>query len=290
MTIRLLVAIILALVVQPVAAAQEYYIEVGYNTNLRVAPGLHSAVHELVLAGSILVVEGEAGDWLQIDRFGDTAWMANWVAYQRVGVAKQIETRFADLKCRSGMKWTQDESYPWGGYWSSRSDRCRLVTRSPLSLFPNEVFAGNDGEIAIEGPQEIANQINQALELLQERAPKWHAFVNNAARKIIGYEEGSRYDISVNAYVKSNLKTIFVSEHAAFTWLGVDELAVIGLASVLIHESCHLHQVGYGIEAVGPGYEIMCHVLEKEAHKDIGAPLRLGHTVDAMLKYYLEEV
>ncbi len=289
MTIRLLVAIIIALVAQHVATAREYYIEIGYNTNLRVGPSLRSEVHELVIAGSILVVEEEEGDWLKIDRFGDTVWMANWVAYKRVGEAKQVATRFADLNCRKGMKWTQDESYFGDGFWSSRRDRCRLVTRSPLSLFPNEVFESTDREIEIEGPQEIANQILEALDLLQERAPKWHAFVNNATRKIIGYEEGSRYDISANAYVRSNLKTIFISEHAAFTWLGVDELAVIGLASVLIHESCHLHQVGYGIEAVGLGYEIMCHVLEKEAHKDMKAPLRLGHSVDALLKYYLEE-
>ena len=68
------------------AQPADYHIRVDSATNLRESYSLNSAVHEKVLAGTVLhvIYEGTQGNWLQIDRNGVRVWMARWLSHSRV--------------------------------------------------------------------------------------------------------------------------------------------------------------------------------------------------------------
>ena len=265
----------------------EYYIRVSYNTNLRAAPSLGSARVELVVASQVLVVEEEVGDWLKIDRFGSEMYMANWVPYQRVGGGTHVSTPFADLSCENDPQWIQSEDSLNGGYWFFRGGQrgCKVTVRSPVSVMPTEAFVDVGREVRVEGSAEIVDQVNKALDSLKEKAPEWHAFVSNAVSKIIGYEPGSKYDtVSGDAYVHPHLKTMFVSRYAAF---GSSGPPVQQLATVLVHEACHVYQVETGMKLAGDEYELMCHALEVDLIDALQASRSLKRLVEGALKGYL---
>ncbi len=267
--------------------ADEYYISVSYNTNLRAAPSIRSPRVDLVVASQVLVVVGEVGDWLKIDRLGAEMYMANWVPYRRVGGGTQVSTQFADLSCENGPQWIQRENFPKGGYWlfTQGHRSCKVTVRSPLSEMPAEAFVDFGREVSVEGSAEIVDQVNKALDWLMEKEPEWNAFVSNAVNKIIGYEPDSKYDtVSGDAYVHPHLKIMFISRYAAF---GSSGPPVQQLATVLVHEACHVYQVETGMKLAGDEYEIMCHALELDMIDALDASPSLKRLVEGALKGYL---
>ena len=267
----------------------EYYIELLYNTNLRAAPSLESERVDLVRARMVLVVVDEVGDWFKIDRFGNEMYMANWVPYKRVGGGTEVTTEYADLSCRNGPKYVQDETDSWEGHWEfgrpGRRD-CTVTTRSPLARFPEEAFVDNEREIEVTGSQEIVDQINLTLEHMAEEAPEWRAFVMNAVDKIIGFEMDSEYDVfSADAYVQPALRTMYISRNAAFRQ--TDPYAH-RLMSILAHEACHVYQVEQEMQLEGDEWEIMCHALEMDLIDAIEVPSlkRLVNTLLTGIMYF----
>jgi len=90
-----IILIVLALAVATAGAVMaqvvDYCISVGAATHLRETYALDSQIIETVPANTILKVtyEGARGNWLRIDRNGQTVWMARWVAHSRVNCAGQ---------------------------------------------------------------------------------------------------------------------------------------------------------------------------------------------------------
>ena len=130
--------IIVLLMVSWAASAQGYAIRLTYNTNLRAANSLTSAIVATAPAGSILQVLGQQGSWLQIDRNGSQVWMAGWVSYSRVqsvqpaALAPQTPIDnccFVDRQCHSDQEWTD-------GYWAFQNGQCAAPAQTQHQVQP----------------------------------------------------------------------------------------------------------------------------------------------------------
>ena len=95
MKVSPLLASLVLILLCSVVLSETYQIRVTYNTNLRASYSLDSAVLASAPAGTTVQVVGQHSRWLQINRGGRHYWMANWVAYTRVG--NQQTTRDADI-------------------------------------------------------------------------------------------------------------------------------------------------------------------------------------------------
>ena len=125
-----LFAAITVFAIYTVAAAQNYYIRITYNTNLRAWHSLEARIVETAPAGSTLQVTGEVDRWLQISRNGTALWMANWVSHTRVdantqtGSASQIDNCcFVDRQCNNDQQWEE-------GYWAYQNGQCAAPAQS----------------------------------------------------------------------------------------------------------------------------------------------------------------
>lgn len=91
--------------------AQTYAIRVEFNTNLRAAASLDSAVVQSATAGSILQVVGSFNRWLKINRDGLELWMADWVPYSKVSLdapPNEIDNYcFTIWQCDTEAEWKQ---------------------------------------------------------------------------------------------------------------------------------------------------------------------------------------
>ena len=108
-------------------SAQGYTIRVTYNTNLRSTYSLQGDIVETAQAGTTLLVIGNNGRWLQIDRNG-IVWMADWVGHTRVESSQQTQSQqqsfsqidnccYVDRQCDSDQEWTD-------GYWAFQNNQC----------------------------------------------------------------------------------------------------------------------------------------------------------------------
>jgi len=265
------------------AQAEPYYIRMNDHVKLRSAPSHESSLMAMAYPSSELLVVDEEDNWLQVDKSGKIFYMQAGASYTRLEGGPRISTPYADLICAEAPKFHADESYATGGYWSFPGT-CQITVRSPIGEFPSEAFTAFGRAPLIEGPQEIVDQVYKTLFRLLGDAPQWYAFISNAAEKIIGYEQGSRYDnVSGDAYAQPRLKTIFVSEFAVFNSGMNSELR---LAAVLVHEACHLYQVNTAMALAGDEYEIMCHALEYDLFDDLDAP-QSANVAESALKGYL---
>ncbi len=115
-----------------VASAQSYTIRVTRNTNLRASYSLESAIVGSASAGTTLKVVGRHNRWLRVNRNGNDAWMADWVAYTRVegseptpgeGAGDIDNCCFVDRQCNSDQDWTD-------GYWAFQNNQCQAPAPS----------------------------------------------------------------------------------------------------------------------------------------------------------------
>ncbi len=281
---HILLAFILFMFVFAAKALDEpYFIRMGDHAKLRAKPTRQSSLAGMAYPSLELLVVDEIENWLQVDKAGKTLYMEDGASYTRLEGGPRISTPYADLICAEAPKFHADESYATGGYWSFPGT-CRIAVRSPLGEFPNEAFTDFGRAPLIEGPQAIVDQVYKTLFQLLGDAPQWYAFISNAAEKIIGYEQGSRYDtVSGDAYAQPHLKTIYVSEFVVFN-SGMNN--ALRLAAVLVHEACHLYQVNNAMALAGDEYEIMCHALEYNLFEDLDAP-QSANVAESALKGYL---
>ena len=281
---HVLLAFILFLFVFAGKALDEpYFIRMGDHAKLRAEPTRHSSLAGMAYPSLELLVVDEIDNWLQVDKAGKTLYMEDGASYTRLEGGPRISTPYADLICAEAPKYHSDESYATGGYWSFPGT-CRITVRSPILEFPGEAFKQFGDAPVIAGSEAIVTQIYNTLFRVLHEAPHWYAFISNAVEKIIGYEQGSRYDtVSGDAYAHPHLKTIFVSEFVVFNRYGNNELR---LAAVLVHEACHLYQVNNAMALSGDEYEIMCHALEYDLLNDMDAP-QSANIAESALKGYL---
>ncbi len=215
------------------ALAEDYSIRINWNTNLRTGPGLKETVFEIAPAAAILHVTGSQGDWLQISRNGKQLWLADWVGYTRLensqtGPSGIDNCCFINRQCSSDQEWVN-------GFWAYKNKQCE-----------------HPG-IVIEGSEDFITAIQEALDLLRERAPAWHAYVDQGLDKIKAVTEAYGTGVWVH-YRTFNISPKHVD--AGPVWL----------AGIIVHEACHVRQfeagqIYYGLEAERACLEIQLDLL-----------------------------
>lgn len=213
--------LIISLAMCGVSLAEGYSIRLDWHTNLRTGPGLNNAINEVAPAGTILRVTGARDNWLEIDRNGKALWMADWVGFTRLDdeqsqAAPVDNCCFLDWRCAGDADWIR-------GYYAFRDQLC-----------------AHPG-FAIQGSRTVVAQARAALDMLRELAPQWYAYADRGLDRIKQVSE------SYGAGVWAHLKTFNITARQAAAggeWL----------ASIIVHEACHVHQfeagqVYYGLEA-----------------------------------------
>ncbi|MCY4072881.1 MAG: SH3 domain-containing protein [Chloroflexi bacterium] len=275
------------------ASAQSYSIRVSFNTNLRASPSLQAHIIETAPAGTILSVVGEFNRWLHIDRSGSEVWMASWVSHTRVEQnapaqaqpARQIDNCcFVDRQCNTDQDWND-------GYWAFQNGQCAApaqtqpqtqpqastqpVAASPPVGVDNCCFLNwqcttdeqwrsgfqaystnqcNHPGVAIEGSSTFITGIEEALDLLKQKAPRWYTYTLAGLDKIVPYEH-PKY----GAQVSTRQRRVRVDIRGYTTEAGGhSEWTRTSLASSLLHEACHVHRYQAGVAYSGLEGEKAC--------------------------------
>ena len=288
---RTLAALIALVLICGIATAQGYHIQVAHNTNLRESYSLNAAVVETAPAGATLLVTGQFGKWLKINRNGEV-WMANWVRHSRVDAPATTAAQpanidnccFVDRQCSSDQEWT-------AGYWAFQNGHCAAPVQSqspapaqsssgsaPANV-DNCCFIGwncsSDQDwqagfhayqtnqcqhpgIAIEGSQGFVKQMVDALDLLRSRAPYWYDYtirgldkIRQAPPEVIGVNVSAR--LFDLDYGDDPPPGVNLFEHNTHD------------AYMLVHEACHVHRHEAGLESGGFVGEKACVETELEA-------------------------
>ena len=285
MRTKSLIALVLAFILCNGVFAQNYQIRITYNTNLRASYSTSSRIIETAPSGAVLHITGTQGRWLQVSKNGNQLWMAGWVGHTRVDNPPQAQPSnvdnccFVDRQCNSDQEWTD-------GYWAFQNRQCVAPVQS-LSQTPSQPVTTTSADVdnccfigwqcnndedwnrgyqayqnnqcsipsqatgsavshrpAIQGSARFVAQVNAALDALQGWTSQWYNYVLSGASVIV---ERNLFNYSASADVAQ--RTIKVGESMAF-YRGNHYTQMYVLASVLVHEACHIHR----FEAGHPGY------------------------------------
>ncbi len=238
---KLLAAVIFVFLLCGVAAAQEdYYIRTDSRINLRATYSLEGEKVETVPEGTTLHVVGRFNRWLKIDRNGDIVWLADWVYYTRVDDGSQesstSQDQFdlesfqivdnccqVDRQCNTEQEWTS-------GYWAFQNNHCVAPAQlQALSRHPG---------VRIEGSATFVNAVEQALDMLKNRAPHWYTYAITGLNTIRMAPSGS----SAGAFVDTRIYGYgYDSAHVA------GESDIMNMAGGIVHGACHVHRSEAGI-------------------------------------------
>lgn len=211
------------------AMAEAYSIRIDWHTNLRTGPGLNNAINEVAPAGAILRVIGARDNWLEIDRNGKALWIADWVGFTRLEAEQtQVDNCcFLDWRCAGDADWIR-------GFYAFRNQLC-----------------AHPG-FAVKGSPTFVAQVQAALDLLQALAPQWYAYADSGLDKI--KEVAESYDTGVWVHLRTfNITPRHAS--AGDEWL----------ASIIVHDACHVHQFEAGQVYYGLESERACARIQLEA-------------------------
>ncbi len=270
------------------AAAQGYSARVTHNSNLRASHSLDARIVDSAPAGTTVTVLGSHEDWLRIDWQGRVVWMAGWLAMTRIADAPAAPAADVDNCCFLDRQCSSDHDWE-AGYWAYQNMECGAPaqtggasTPAPVSETPADVdnccfldwfcqsdedwnrgyFAYQEGQCAhgapssnagirIEGSPGFTFQVELGLDLLRSRAPKWYGYVvsgldvvEQTKPPVIGV------DVSARVFSLSNGDE-FPPPHDQERFAGY-------MASVLIHEACHVHRHQAGLESGGLIGETAC--------------------------------
>ena len=247
-----------------VASAQDYQIRTDARVNLRATYSLEGEIVEAVSAGAILQVVGMFNRWLKINRNGNEVWLADWVGFTRVADGAQTQSQvdnccFVDRQCTVDAEWTS-------GYWAFQNNQCAapLQSRPQISSQPANISTGtidnccflgwqchSDEDwarghfafhinqckhrgVEIEGSEAFVLRIEEALDILQNRAPTWYAYSISGLTKIREVPE----DEGAGVYLHTGAFSITP---------GHVSIGVLWLASIIVHDACHVHRAATGL-------------------------------------------
>ncbi|MCY4061639.1 MAG: SH3 domain-containing protein [Chloroflexi bacterium] len=192
LTRRLALTVLLCLLAAGITSAQSYQIQVRFTVRLRASYSLESPVVGKALAGDVLQVVDRYNRWLQIERDGVTAWLADWVEYTRLDREQTAPSEaaanqqgrsnidnccFVNRQCHSDREWVE-------GYWAYQRNEC------PAPPQPGSSAAPTSGHpITISGSYLFVEIITQSLDALRDRAPQWYAYATSHLNLI--FERGS---------------------------------------------------------------------------------------------------
>lgn len=231
----LLAAVLLIFAVEA-ASAQAYQIRVRFTVRLRASYSLDSPVVGKALAGDVLNVAGRHNRWLQIERDGATAWLADWIEYTRLDqeqAAPAVEPAangqtpstidnccFVNRQCHSDREWLE-------GYWAYQRNECPAQPQSGLSPAP-----ASGHPITINGSFLFVDIINEALDALRDRAPQWYEYVTSNLYLVNESFPGSGGEHNLPAGV-CGLRPYSMNPYL------VHEQNVYSYVSSLVHYACH---------------------------------------------------
>ena len=298
MKTKLLSSFLLLFVFCHLAAAQDYQIRTGANINLRDTYSLEGAVVEVDPSGSILQVVGQFNRWLRINRSGNTLWMADWVPYTGVGDGGQTQSQidnccFVDRQCTVDAEWTS-------GYQAFQNGQCMAPLQTGLQLpltsagsVSSEVNnccflnwqCSNDAAwergyrafqlgqcnlppgLIIEGPADFVAKWKDVLRLLERTSPKWYAYAVGGVARIRQVERSGVQSIHTSTATMSiSRNNVFLDER----FHGYRPLS--SMASLLVHEACHVYRFRAGLQPGGYEGEKACLTTEIEAAKIFHEP------------------
>lgn len=276
MKARLITAIMLLVFAGGAALAQSYQIRVTWPVRLRASYSLDSPVVATALAGDVLQVAGRHNRWLKIERNGETAWLADWVDYTRLdqeapSAAPAAESTapisqqpsnidnccFVDRQCHTDGEWTD-------GYWAYQRNECPTPSQLGTSS-----ASGAGHAIRIEGSQQFIGFISEALEYLRQRSIDWYDYIISPTVRI--FEDERQH----TAVALVHERTIAVAPYGRRITRFIHEENVIMMASLLVHEACHIHRYHQGFEYSGytkVNEEIFCIEQEKAMLRATVAP------------------
>lgn len=260
---RLISTLIAATLLCGVASAQEFSVRANRGLNLRAEPSLNADIADTVSSGAVLQVEDTSGRWLKIRRDGGHAWLADWVNYTRIedDTASDSEIDnccFIDRQCNTDSEWIS-------GYWAFQNKHCRAPNPLASTSLPANDAEGASPPTArptVEGSEAFQTRVNAALDLLLSRAPQWYKYVTDGLNKI---REARHAGVS-GAYVDE--RTFDISDNHVFLNGGY-ERSVMWLASIIVHDACHVHQSDAGKRFFGRDAELECLQLQLTAHQAV---------------------
>ena len=212
-----------------------------------------------------------------------------------------IESEFADITCAADVPYNDSGGQRYYSFGGS----CAITRLSEIDSLPDaavvkeasEPSADDETGGAAEPPdvtptppiveqdfelvglEAVVEQVKKSLLELYAISPSWYDYVADVIDKIVGYEDepsSPHFNHNAVAYVYASTRTMYVGDYVALQGFGMRELAV-GVASVLVHEACHVHQHINGLDIKNPDREIMCHVAQLKLLEDLHAPEVKGH-------------
>ena len=266
MKTKLLAAMIVVFMLHSVASAQdEYYIRTNNRINLRATYSLEGEKVETVPEGTILHVVGRFNRWLKIDRNGDIVWLADWVDYTRLDNGggqepSQSLVQFdpesyqvvdnccqVDRQCNTENEWTS-------GYWAFQNNHCSAA-------FQAQILSRHPG-VRIEGPPAFVSLIEQALDLLRDRAPYWYNYSVGGLHTIKMITEGSS-GIFIHSKTFGINPPDYIKDYSPGKV--IREWDVIDTVGGIVHEACHAHRWDAGLAEEGWRNELPCVQMQLES-------------------------
>ncbi len=279
---RSLAVLLSVFVLCSVVSAQDYQIRTDANVNLRATYSLEGEIVEAVPAGTILQVVGMFNRWLKINRNGNELWLADWVSYTRVADGGQTQSQidnccYVDRQCTVDADWTS-------GYWAFQNNQCAAPLQSRLQISSQPansstgtidnccfldwqcntdeewarghfVFHNNQCKhrgLEIEGSGAFVLLIEEALDILKNRAPQWYAYSISGLTKIREVPE----DEGAGVYLHTGTFSITPGHISP---------GVLWLASIIVHDACHVHRAATGLVPGGLTGERECLRVQIEA-------------------------
>lgn len=291
-------------------SAQAYSIRVTYNTNLRASHSLQAAVMASARAGATVQVTGSHEKWLKIDWNGRTLWMANWVPYDQVESQLPADVDnccFIDRECRTDREWVS-------GYWAFQRNECGAPATSSSSTaaqpisgpspenvdnccylgwqcnndqdWTNGFYAFRENRckhrgLAIHGSAAFVTRVEAALDMLMTRTPNWYNYVVDGLSRVREVPESE----GAGVYVGSGLFSITPSHAYLDARWGVPvEQAVMWVASILVHDACHVHLYRAGKTHGGLEGERACLTIQIQANNELDPSLRYTFGLPTVLE------
>lgn len=278
--------------------------------NIRAAASTSSAVEAKARAGdTFAVLESRSGSrwcWLRIS----PGWLAKTARVQstrpvRRVVSGPVEPQpvqrsninnccFVDRQCMTEDEWT-------AGYRAYQRNECRVSTVPAQQSGSLPKTTGTDSDVnnccnlgwncktdhewergfwnfqvgqcehpgvIVEGPGAFIARITAILRLLRDRVPHWYSYVLEVLTKI-----EPKSDTYVTVW--------FDSGHVKW---GIDgwtyrQANMPALASIMVHEACHVHRRRSGQKAGGVEGELACTKIELDALNELDPGNRWGNTL-----------